>query len=145
MEIKLSKKTKLKKILDFLLNPKLLLCLFIAWMITNGWSYLFIAFGTLYNIKWMLAFGSAYFAFLWFPFTPEKVITVAIAILLLKVFFPNDKRTLAVLKRMYYKVKNRKKNKRGIYMYIKFFDEITDNDNAGGKGKSLAKLNQARV
>ena len=46
---------------------------------------------------------------------------------------------------MYYKVKNRKKNKRGIYMYIKFFDEITDNDNAGGKGKSLAKLNQARV
>ena len=145
MEIKLSKKSKLKKILDFLLNPKLLLCLFIAWIITNGWSYLFIAFGTLYNIKWMLAAGSAYFAFLWFPFTPEKVITVAIAILLLKVFFPNDKRTLAVLKSMYYKVKNRKKNKKGIYMYIKFFDEIADNDNAGGKGKSLARLTQARV
>ena len=71
MEIKLSKKSKLKKILDFLLNPKLLLCLFIAWMITNGWSYLFIAFGTLYNINWMLAFGSAYFAFLWFPLNME--------------------------------------------------------------------------
>lgn len=106
------KKSKLKKILDFLLNPKLLLCLFIAWMITNGWSYLFIAFGTLYNIRWMLAVGSAYFAFLWFPFTPEKIITVAIAILLLRVLFPYDKKTLAVLKHMYYKVKNGKKNKR---------------------------------
>ena len=102
-------KKRIKKIIDFLLNPKLLLCLFIGWMITNGWSYLFIAFGTIYNIKWMLTIGSAYFAFLWFPFTPEKIITIVIAIALLRVLFPNDKKTLGVLKHMYYKVKNRNK------------------------------------
>lgn len=30
-------------------------------------------------------------------------------------------------------------------MYIKFFTEINNVDEAGGKGKSLAKLTQSRV
>ena len=30
-------------------------------------------------------------------------------------------------------------------MYIKFFNEIDDNDKVGGKGKSLAKLTQERI
>ena len=31
----------IKKWVMVVLNPRLLLCLFVAWMITNGWSYVF--------------------------------------------------------------------------------------------------------
>ncbi|MBQ8207825.1 MAG: hypothetical protein IJZ89_03725 [Clostridia bacterium] len=91
-------KKKLKKFARFLINPRLLLCLGIAWMITNGWSYVFTAVGAYFGIKWMTAVGAAYAGLLWFPFTPEKLLTVVIAIFLLRLIFPNDKNTLAVLK-----------------------------------------------
>jgi len=42
---------------------------------------------------------------LWFPFSPEKLATVAIAIFLLRWLFPKDKKTLAVLIDMKNKVK----------------------------------------
>ena len=32
-------KDKLKKVIRFITNPRLLLCVAIAWLITNGWSY----------------------------------------------------------------------------------------------------------
>ncbi len=56
--------------------------------------------GTFFGIKWMIAVGGAYMAFLWFPFTPEKIVTVFIAIWLLRLLFPNDEKTLAVLYEM---------------------------------------------
>lgn len=86
-----------QRVLAFLLNPRLLLCLGIGWMITNGWCYLFLFFGLRYGIGWMAAVGGAYAAFLWFPFTPEKIVTVAIALFLLRLLFPHDRATLAVL------------------------------------------------
>lgn len=86
-----------RRLLRFFLNPRLLLCFGIGWMITNGWCYLFLLFGARYGIGWMLAVGGAYAAFLWFPFTPEKIVTVAIALFLLRLLFPHDKATLAVL------------------------------------------------
>ena len=91
-------KKKLKKIARFILNPRLLLCFGIAWMITNGWCYVFTALGTLLDITWMTVVGASYAGLLWIPFTPEKILTVIIAIFLLRVIFPNDKNTLAVLK-----------------------------------------------
>ncbi len=94
-------KNILKKTAQFLLNPRLLLCIGIAWMITNGWSYIMFALGTFFDIPWMIAVGGAYLAFLWIPFSPEKIVTAAIAIALLRFLFPKDERTLAVLKRMY--------------------------------------------
>lgn len=98
-------KKLIKNIFTFLFNPKLLLCIAIAWIITNGWSYLVFAIGTYYQIPWMIAIGGAYLAFLWLPISPEKIVTIAIAIFLLKTFFPEDQKTLAVLKGMYEKVK----------------------------------------
>lgn len=86
-----------KKVAFFFANPRLLLCLAIAWMITNGWSYVMLGLGGLLGQEWMLAVAGTYMAMLWFPFTPEKVLTVIIAILLLKWLFPHDTRTLAVL------------------------------------------------
>ena len=95
----------LKKAVQFLLNPQLLLCFGLGWMITNGWSYILFGLGTWLGIEWMIAVSSAYLAFLWFPFSPEKLITVAIAIFLLRWLFPHDQKTLAVLIDMKNKVK----------------------------------------
>lgn len=105
-------KEKLKKIIQFIANPRLLLCFGIAWLITNGWSYILLAIGTWLGIGWMVAVASGYMAFLWLPISPEKIVTVAIAIVLLRVLFPNDQKTLAVLKRMQDKVKNKMKTKK---------------------------------
>ena len=90
----------LHRLCVFFLNPRFLLCFGIGWMITNGWSYLFLFFGLRFGITWMSAVGSAYLAFLWFPFTPEKILTLLIALFLLRLFFPNDKATLQVLRDM---------------------------------------------
>ncbi len=112
-------KKKLKKWAWFLLNPRLLLCLGIAWMITNGWSYILTALGIWLDITWMTAVGGAYASLLWFPFTPEKILTVIIAIFLLRLIFPNDKKTLAVLreeleaaKAAFHRYKENKKEKK---------------------------------
>ena len=98
-------KNWLKAAARFLLNPRFLVCFGIGWMITNGWSYIVFALGTFFQIPWMIAVGGAYLAFLWLPVSPEKIVTVAIAIWLLKKLFPNDQRTLAVLIRMQKKLK----------------------------------------
>ena len=83
----------------FLLNPRLLLCLVIAWMITNGWSYVMFGLGMLMKIHWMRVVGGAYMSFLWLPFTPEKLVTVLLSIGLMRLLYPRDRRTLGVLRR----------------------------------------------
>ena len=98
-------KEKLRKLAQFIANPRLLLCFGIAWMITNGWSYILIGLGTFFDINWMVAVGSAYLAFLWLPISPEKIITIPIAITLLRLLFPKDEKTLAVLSHMHHKIK----------------------------------------
>ena len=79
--------------------PRLLLCLVIAWMITNGWSYVMFGLGMLMKIHWMRVVGGAYMSFLWLPFTPEKLVTVVLAIGLMRLLYPRDRRTLGVLRR----------------------------------------------
>lgn len=99
-------KQNLKKMLQFIANPRLLVCLLLGWMITNGWSYVMFAVGTICEIEWMIAVSGAYLAFLWLPISPEKLVTFAIAIALLRWLFPNDQKTLAVLRGWYEKAKN---------------------------------------
>lgn len=90
-------KKTLRRWVQFFLNPRLLLCFGIAWMITNGWCYVFILLGTWLGIGWMLAVGTAWAGILWLPFTPEKVVTLIIAIFLLRLIFPGDEKTLKLL------------------------------------------------
>ncbi len=85
------------KAFQFLFNPHLILSFGMAWMITNGWAYLGVAAGTAFRCEWLTALSSAYLAFLWFPFTAEKIVTTVIAIWLLKKLFPDDEKTLKVL------------------------------------------------
>ncbi len=105
-------KQKTKKIIQFIANPKLLLCFGIAWIITNGWSYIFLGIGTYYGIGWMVAVSVAYLTFLWLPVSPEKIVTFLIAIGLLRLLFPKDEKTLAVLKSGFEKAKNIIKTKK---------------------------------
>lgn len=97
----------LKKAYRFLLNPHLALCVGIAWLITNGWSYIGAALGPLLGWEWLTAVSAAYLAMLWFPFTPEKILTALIAIWLLKKLYPDDQRTLQVLRDMKRKVREK--------------------------------------
>jgi hypothetical protein len=90
-----------KTAVQFILNPRLLLCFGIGWMITNGWSYVLLGLGTWFENEWMIGIASAYLAFLWLPVSPEKLVTVAIAITLLRWLFPHDKKTLGILKKTY--------------------------------------------
>ncbi len=96
----------LKKTLQFIANPRLILCFLIGWVITNGWSYIMFGFGTYYGIEWMIAVSGAYLAFLWLPISPEKLVTLAIALALLRWLFPQDQKTLAVLRGWYEKAKS---------------------------------------
>lgn len=97
-----------KTVWEFLVNPRLLLCFCIAWIITNSWSYVLFALGTWLEIKWMMAVAGAYLTFLWLPISPEKIVTVAITIALLRFLFPNDTRTLGKLKAMREKLRIKK-------------------------------------
>ena len=109
-------KEKFFKILQFIVNPRLLLCLFLGWMITNGWSYILFGIGSYLNIPWMTGIAGAYLAFLWLPVSPEKLVTVAIAIALMRFIFPDDEKTLAVLVSMkngiMEKIRKRKERKK---------------------------------
>ncbi len=105
-------KKKLKKVIQFIMNPKLLICIAIAWLITNGWAYILFAIGTFLKIGWMTAIAGAYLAFLWLPVSPEKIVTFAIAIALLRFWFPEDQKTLAVLRGFYEKAKKALKRKK---------------------------------
>ena len=98
-------KQKIIKVLQFITNPRFLLCFGLGWIITNGWSYILFALGMALDIGWMKAVAGAYLAFLWLPISPEKIATCAIAIALLRWLFPNDQKTLAVLRDILNKAK----------------------------------------
>ncbi len=104
-------KNFVKKALSFLLNPHFILCFIIGWLLTNGWAYIAMGIGTYLKIGWLIAVAGAYMSFLWFPFTPEKIVTLIIAIEFLKILFPNDKRTLAVLIELKERLKQKRNKK----------------------------------
>ncbi len=106
---------KIKAFIRFFANPRLLLCVGMAWMITNGWAYVMLGIGAYYGIEWMVMVGGAYLAFLWFPFTPEKIVTALLSLLFMHWIFPKDEKTLGILKLKFEKIKNklnRKKSKK---------------------------------
>ena len=90
-----------------LLNWRFLICFGIAWMITNGWAYIFISLGAILKIDWMRNIGVGYMALLWMPWTPEKLITIPIAIWLLKKIFPKNYELIAELENELSKLKKK--------------------------------------
>ena len=121
-------KDRIKRIIRFIANPRLILCLGLAWMVTNGWSYVMLGLGTFFKIKWMVAVSGGYLTFLWLPFTPEKIVTVALAMLFLKIWFPDDERTLGKLRELYIRMKMKIKIKNLIRKAKKADKRNNEND-----------------
>ena len=69
-------------------------------MITNGWAYVFVGLGTYFQSTWMTAIAGTYLAIIWLPISPEKILTIAITIALLRFIFPHDEKTLGKMKEM---------------------------------------------
>ena len=82
------------KLKRYFFNVHFLLCFGLAWFITNGWAYILLTLAYFLDNRIMFVISSSYLAFLWFPFTPEKIITLAISVFLLKMLFPKDEATL---------------------------------------------------
>ena len=106
-EFKQKTKRFLKKAAMLLFNLRFLLCFGIGWIITNGWCYIGAALGAYFGIGWLTAVSTGYMALLWVPFTPEKLITLTIAIVLLRFLFPDDQKTLGLLREMYASAKKK--------------------------------------
>ena len=101
-----------KTVLLFIVNPRLLFCFALAWLITNGWAYIVLGLGTYHEIEWMIAVAGTYLAVIWLPFSPEKILTFFISLGLLHLIFPHDEKTLGILKELYAKQKEKKREKR---------------------------------
>lgn len=106
-EFKQKTKRFLKKAAMLVFNPRFLLCFGIGWIITNGWCYIGAALGAYFGIGWLTAVSTGYMALLWVPFTPEKLITLTIAIVLLRFLFPDDQKTLGLLREMHASAKKK--------------------------------------
>ena len=87
-------KYKIKLWSKLIFNWRFLLCFGLAWVITNGWSYIALSLGLALKLKWIARIAGAYIAFLWLPITPEKFITVGLALFFVKNMFPNHNQTL---------------------------------------------------
>ena len=85
--------TKIKTYISPFLNWRILIIYLPIWFIMSGWTYLFIYLGTRHHVGWMLAAGTFWATVLWLPFTPEKLITVPLTILVYVKLFGsgNDK------------------------------------------------------
>ena len=91
---------KLRIIGRFLTNPHFLICFGVAWMITNGWSYLALALGMAFRWQWLAGFAGAYLALLWIPGTPEKIVTTLLALWFMKKFYPHDVQAMQLINKL---------------------------------------------
>ena len=81
---------KLKTIIKPFLHLKFLLSFGLAWIITNGWCYIAFGLAVWLHIGWLKAVAGSYMAFLYLPFTFEKLITIPLAIFFQTKLFPHD-------------------------------------------------------
>ena len=83
-----------------------LLCFGIAWMVSNGWAYIFFFVGKALLINWMFSIGASYLAFIYMPWSLEKpIITIPLARFLVRKIFPNDFHIIKLLDKMKEKYK----------------------------------------
>lgn len=70
------------------LTLKMIPCLLISWVITNGWAYVFVVLGPVLGWSWMTIAGSTWIAILWMPWTLEKpLITIPLAGLIYRLIY----------------------------------------------------------
>lgn len=99
---------RIKTVIHLLLNWRFLICFGIAWLITNGWSYLLLGVGLWTDTAWMIAVAGTYLAFLWLPISPEKAVTCAIALVLVRFLFPRHQAALKQQVKLIFQTRKRK-------------------------------------
>lgn len=80
---------KVKAAIKPYLKPTMFVSFIIAWFLTNGWAYVVLGLGMHYNIVWAKVVATTYLGVLWLPFTPEKLITIPLTVLIQKLLFKN--------------------------------------------------------
>lgn len=85
-------------------NWKFLVSYSIPFMITNGWAWIGVFLFPYYK-NWFTITSVSWMAFLWAPFTPEKLVTIPMAIWIHTLIFKRDKKTRAMLDVMYNQAK----------------------------------------
>lgn len=101
----------LKEKIKPFLNWKFVVSFFFAWMITNGWSYIALGIGIVFKVSWLITVASGYQTFLWLPCTPEKIVTIPLAICIHRLLFPRDFKNIEKLNRIFEKEKRKLKRK----------------------------------
>lgn len=79
---------------------KFLISFGIPWFLVNGWAYVGVALISVMGMNWFTTTSSTWLAILWLPFTPEKLITIPIALWLHTRIFKKDKKTKAKIEAM---------------------------------------------
>lgn len=70
------------------LTVKMIPCLLLSWMITNGWAYVFVTIGPIIGANWMTVAGTAWIVILWMPWTFEKpFVTLPLAGLIYRLIY----------------------------------------------------------
>ena len=93
-DFKVKLKKQIKLWIKLILNWRFLVCFGLAWMITNGWSYIMLIVGLIFRFKVLSSIALSYLTFLWLPFTPEKILTVSIALFFVRKLFPKHNQEL---------------------------------------------------
>lgn len=76
------------------LKPTMFISSLIAWLVTNGWSYILLATAT----GWLRTLAITYVSLLWMPFTPEKLITIPLAFYIQKKLFVELPKRLKIIR-----------------------------------------------
>lgn len=98
------KDSKIYKYLSPFTSWKFTISFGTAWMITNGWAYI-LAFSPIPIWGWLRTAAITYVAFLYLPITPEKLVTIPMAIWLHVKLFRKDTKTSEKLEVMYNEAK----------------------------------------
>ena len=86
-------KNKIKKIFTKIrpyLTIRMLMVFGGIWLLTTGWSYVFLIVGSAANLGWMWKIGVGAQVFFWNPLINEKLITIPFSIWLYKKIFKED-------------------------------------------------------
>ena len=86
----MSRWAKIKETVRPYLKWKMLLVFGVVWIITTGWSYVFIGVGLSWNISWMYKIGIGAQIFFWNPLINEKILTIPFSIWLYVKVFKED-------------------------------------------------------
>lgn len=96
---------KLKIYLQPFFNWRFLVSYSIPFMLVNGWAWIGV-FMFPYVKNWFTITSVSWMAFLWAPFTPEKLFTIPIAIWIHTQLFKHDPKTREQLQKMYQEAKS---------------------------------------